>query len=124
MVMETRYEEMREQVVDFHKKNPKVYELFDRFTRELIHRGFHNYSVNAVFERIRWFTDQADTDGRTTFKLNNNYRAFYARAWMKKNPDHDGFFRTREQVSKAETASHLPELGPDHFDTPSRLIGV
>jgi len=35
-----------------------------------------------VFERIRWETDQADVDGRSTFKLNNNYRAFFARWFM------------------------------------------
>ena len=107
---------MQEQVRSFHKKNPKVWRFFAQFTFELIHRGFSNGSVNAVFERIRWETDEADSEGNSIFKLNNNYRSFYARAFMKKYPEHNGFFRTRKQTSKDEQATGLPELGPDFFD--------
>ncbi len=116
MSKETRYDEMREQVIAFHKANPRVMELFERFTFELIRRGFKNYSSKAIFERIRWETDQADYDGRSTFKMNNNYTSFYGRAFMNKYPEHDGFFRTRRQVSKEVSATHLPPLGPQDFD--------
>ena len=111
----TRYEEMREQCVAFHIAHPQVFALFDRFTREAIGRGFRNYSAKAVFERIRWETDQADVDGNSTFKMNNNYTSFYARAWMRLNPDHEGFYRLRSQISKNEPASDLPPLGPGDF---------
>ena len=50
--MKTRYEEMEEAAVKFHKENPKVWEYFVKFTFEVIGRGFNNYSVNGVFERI------------------------------------------------------------------------
>ena len=112
----SRYDQMLAAVKKFHKENPKVWVLFSRFSFELIDRGFKNYSANAVFERIRWETDQADSDGRTTFKVNNNHRAFYSRAWMKKHPEHDGFFRKREQTSKDCDAVDLPELGPQDFE--------
>ena len=113
----SRHDEMREQVIAFHKANPKVMELFSKFTFELIDRGFKNYSAqHGVFARIRWETDQADTNGGSTFKVNNNYSAFYARAWMKMNPEHDGFFRTRKQTSEDEPATGLDPLKPDHFD--------
>lgn len=82
----------------------------------MIDRGFKNYSVNAIFERIRWEID-AGGDGVSAFKLNNNYRAFYSRAFMKKFPQHSGFFRTREQVSSEQNAAtDLPELDPAYFD--------
>ena len=78
----------------FHAKNPKVYELFDRFTRYAIGRGRKNFSVSIIVERIRWETTIETTDG--DFKINNNYRAYYARLWMRDNPLYAGFFRTRE----------------------------
>ena len=113
--MKTRHDEMREQVTAFHKENPKVYQLFEKFSFQLIARGFNNYSSNAVFERIRWETDEADTDGKSTFKINNNYRAFFARAFMKRHPEYDGFYRLRKQTSQDGDATHLPELGPTDF---------
>lgn len=112
----TRLEEMREQCKKFHVEHPEVWRLFVRFTNEMIDRGFTNYSVNAVFERIRWEID-AGGDGVNAFKLNNNYRAFYSRAFMRKYPQHDGFFRTREQTSDDKDATNLPELTPDYWSS-------
>lgn len=79
---------------EFHKQNPQVWELFEKFTFQAINRGFDNYSVNAIFERIRWHTDIETTGDR--FKINNNHRAYYARYFHHVYPRHDGFFRTRE----------------------------
>jgi hypothetical protein len=83
--MVDRFEEMRQDVIQFNRKHPDVWRLFCGFTFDMINRGFMNYSVNAIFERIRWEID-AGGDGVTSFKLNNNYRAFYARAFMRKYP--------------------------------------
>jgi hypothetical protein len=112
--MVDRHEEMRQDVILFNRKHPDVWRLFCGFTFDMINRGFMNYSVNAIFERIRWEID-AGGDGVTSFKLNNNYRAFYARAFMRKYPQHDGFFRTREQKSRDLAPVNLPELMPSHF---------
>jgi hypothetical protein len=107
---------MREQCVRFHRAHPKVWKLFEQFTFELIDRGFKNYSAqHGVFARIRWETDQADIDGRSIFKINNNYSPFYARRFMKKHPEHDGFFRVRKQTSKRQLPTNLPELKPKDF---------
>ncbi len=113
--MKTRYEEMEEAAVKFHRENPKVWECFVRFTFEVIHRGFRHYSAKGVFERIRWETDEADVDGKSTFKLNNNYSAFFARWFMDTYPEHDGFFRLRAMPSELQLAKNLPELGPQDF---------
>jgi len=114
--IETRADEMREQVIAFHKEHPDVWELFVQFTMEKIEQGYNNYSVNAIFERIRWEKD-AGGDGVTTFKLNNNYRAFYSRRFMRMYTDHSGFFRTRQQVSEDQSAIYLPEITPDQQTT-------
>ena len=74
----SRYLEMYDDVAAFHKAHPEVWGLFVRFTRERIDMGFKHYSVNAIFERIRWESDVATDEGGSTFKLNNNFRAFLA----------------------------------------------
>ena len=112
--MQSRKDEMREQVISFHKSHPDVWDLFVRFTFDRIEKGYENYSVNAIFERIRWEKDSGG-DGVNNFKLNNNYRAFYSRRFMRMYPRYDGFFRTREQISEQRDATHMPELTPSHF---------
>jgi hypothetical protein len=77
---------------EFHDNNPRVWELLQRFTFEVINNGFKNYSVKAVFERIRWHTDVETSDPE--FKLSNNHTAYYSRMFMDKYPEHEGFFRT------------------------------
>lgn len=112
--MKTRHDEMQALAEAFDVRHPMVWLLFSEFTSELIERGFEHYSAKGVFERIRWETAQAQTK-KSEFKLNNNYSAYYARKFMTQFPDHEGFFRTRRQVSKGELATGLSELGPDDF---------
>ena len=114
----TRYDELREECVAFNAKYPAVWELFVKFTFDRINRGFEHYSAYAIFERIRWETDQAPTPD-SEFKLNNNFRPFYARAFMKVYPEYDGFFRLRKQTSKEKTAVNLPPLGPNDYQEES-----
>lgn len=85
---------------DFHEANPGVYRLFDRFTRQLLTRGVSRYSADAILHRIRWET--AITTG-DEFKINNNFSAYYARLWLRNNPEHSGFFVLRSL--RAETAT-------------------
>jgi len=113
---DSRHEEMRQQVIAFNEEHPEVMRLFSKFTFEQIAKGFKHYSATGVFERIRWETDKADSKGGSTFKLNNNYMPFYARAWMKMHPEHDGFFRTRKQLSEDEPATNKTPLTPAYFD--------
>ena len=81
----------------YHKDNPHVYDLVEHFTFDIIDRGYENYSINSVFERIRWHTD-IETEGEQ-FKLSNNHRAYYARLFMFNHPKHGGFFRTKRTAS-------------------------
>ncbi|BAQ90252.1 hypothetical protein [uncultured Mediterranean phage uvMED] len=116
MIEKSREDEINEQAEAFSKQNPEVSRLFVKFTHEIIARGFRNYSVQAIFERIRWETDQADVDGKSTFKLNNNYTPWFSRKFMERYPEHDGFFRTRKRISGEQTATNLPELTPDYYE--------
>src|SRR5436190_17628290 len=112
--MKSRHDELRERAKAFHVTHPDVMELFERFTLELITRGFKHYGAQAVFERVRWETP-AGEDGLSSFKVNNDYAAFYARSFRARHPEHRGFFRLRKQRSKDKPASELPELGPDNY---------
>jgi len=77
----------------FHRDNPGVFILWDRFTREAIAMGLEHGSAGLVAERIRWETSIV-TRGEPV-KINNNYRSRYARLWEQENPEYRGFFRKR-----------------------------
>jgi hypothetical protein len=81
----------------FHRENPKVYELFCKFSQLLVDRGFQHHSADAVLHRIRWATNVETND--PDFKINNNYSAYFSRLWMRDHPQHDCLFRTRRLLN-------------------------
>ncbi|MDF0602101.1 hypothetical protein P1J78_15275 [Psychromarinibacter sp. C21-152] len=93
----------------FHRENPHVYDLFDRFARRLVASGETGFGAKALWERLRWEV-RVETRSSEKVRLNNNYTALYARLWMERNPEHAGFFRTRQRQSS--TANSV-RLGPD-----------
>ena len=74
----TEYER-RQAAREFAIRNPDVWILFQRFTWEKINAGFQHYSVRIV-----------------KFKLGDHHAKFYGQAFMKHNPQFEGFFRKRE----------------------------
>lgn len=82
----------------FHAENPHVYALFRKYAIMAKQRGFEHFGAAAVFERLRWHLN-FETTGEE-FKLNNNYRAFYARKLMREYPEFEDFFRIRKQRSE------------------------
>jgi len=107
-----RLEEMRDQCQVFHVEHPEVWDLFVQFTTEKIEKGFTNYSARGIFHRIRWETDKPNYHGGYEFKLNDHYSPFYSRRFMRVYPKYDGFFRTRQQISKGQLATNRPEMAP------------
>ena len=110
----SRHKEIADQFVAFHNSHPEIWELFEHFAFEKIKQGFKNYSSKGIFERIRWEIALPEPEG-SDFKLNNNYTAFYARTFMLRHPQYEGFFRLREQISIYAPATNLPPLGPDDY---------
>lgn len=97
---------MARKFADFHAANPRIWEMFVRFTAELIHRGFQNNSAYAVMHRVRWETAVASDDAdETGFKISNGWIPYYARLFHLKYPQHDGFFRTRPAAADVEMAN-------------------
>jgi hypothetical protein len=110
----TRHDQIADRSRKFAAKYPEVGRLFDQFAIELLARGFKHYSAAAVWHRIRW-ESPAGSDGRTAWKLNNDFCSLYARKFMQTHPEYKGFFRTRKLKSKDAPASTLPALGPDDY---------
>lgn len=95
---------IRDQFILFHKANPDIYDLFERFTLEALKTGMTKVGAKFVFERIRWELYVATT-GKTyaplagrLVKLNNNYTAWYARLFMAKNRSYKGVFELRRKT--------------------------
>lgn len=90
---------LEEQFVEFHKENPHVYDKLREFALTIAASGKRSaFGIAAVFERLRWFA-AFETAG--TYKLNNSFRAFYARLLMEQEPELAGLFRTRRSVADA-----------------------
>jgi hypothetical protein len=83
-----------ERFEQFHEDNPDVYRVLVRLAREWIARhGTRHLGIGQITEVARWEISMATSD--PDFKLNNNYRAFYARLIMVENPDLAGVFDLR-----------------------------
>ena len=89
----------------FHRENPHVYRLIERFAHEAYNAGRTNFSISMVVERIRWETAIV-TRSDDGFKIPNDHRAYYARLYMAKH-DRIGFFRTRKQTQPATKEEYL-----------------
>lgn len=81
----------------FRVANPHVEVFIVEIARELKRRGFERIGMKMIFENLRWRYALATRGSK--YKLNNNYTSHYARYVMRKHPDLDGFFETRERVS-------------------------
>ena len=81
--------------------SPEVWRYFTQFTQELISRGFRHHSADAVLHRVRWQTAQPQNDPSNlqSYKICNDWSAFYARKFHKLFPQHAGFFRTRPSIA-------------------------
>lgn len=74
--------------------NPHIYETLRRFALEAKRAGRSRIGIAAIFERVRWYTQVETRDD--TFKLNNNWRSYYARLLMEREPELAGLFETRK----------------------------
>ena len=82
--------------LEFHRKNPKVYELLVQYARRARERGYKTYGIGALWEIVRWDWNVFLKTAGTELKLNNNFRSRYARLIMQQEPDLEGFFHLRE----------------------------
>lgn len=90
---------------DCKRQNPWLLPKLAEMAIELKKCGFQTYSINGLFEALRWETRYSMND--IGLKVNNNHRAFAARELMKRFPELQDFFRTREQKPRPNNWGQL-----------------
>lgn len=87
---------------EYDAANPHIYTALRRFALEAKHAGRPRIGIKMLYERVRWYTTiEARND---SFKLNNNWHAYYARKLMHDEPELAGFFELRRSKADAEVA--------------------
>ena len=82
--------------LQFHADNPLVYDELVALAKDLRSRQYDTLGIGMLFEVLRWRRMKLVAGNDYDFKLNNNYRAYYARLIMEREPDLAGVFNTRE----------------------------
>ena len=85
---------IEERALIFHLDHPGVYQALVQMARTLKDKGHSKIGIGMLWEVLRWRWMMSAPKG--DYKMNNDYRAFYARMIMEKEPDLKGFFNTRE----------------------------
>jgi len=99
--MSTQLDLFEADFLKYHRDNPHIYEAFKKFTVKAINKGHKRWSAEAIFNVMRWETE---ITGNDEFKINNNYKALYARMFMRDFPEVKGFFAIRK--SKFDVICH------------------
>lgn len=79
----------------FHRENPAIYRRLVNLCREVRGAGHDQYSMKALFERLRWW-HRIELKSKEPFLLNNNFTSHYARLIMRTEPDLFDFFEVRK----------------------------
>jgi hypothetical protein len=85
---------LEEQFAAFHAANPQVYGALRSLALSMRRRGVRKAGIGQLFEVLRW-QYALQTKG-ADFKLNNNFRSFYARL-LDNEPELHGLFELRMQ---------------------------
>jgi hypothetical protein len=83
--------------------HPEIYELFKTFAQELV-RLKRPFGIGLLTERVRW---ECATLYGEDYKINNNYRAYIARALIRDVPELEKYIRFR-QVRYPRGGRHIP----------------
>ena len=82
------------------RNNPKIYNYFEEFTFDMIRKKPERGSAWMVANRVRWETSFGvqsiqEIEYPTVFKVTNNFIALYARLFMCRHPQHEGYFQIK-----------------------------
>jgi hypothetical protein len=112
--MSTEEDRIAAKFETFHADNPWVYRRLRELALAVRRAGVHHYGIGGLYETLRYevFLDARDADG---FKLNNNYRALYARLLAQNEPELEDFFKFRQRKPRG-TQSLAPAV--DAWDRP------
>jgi hypothetical protein len=82
----------------FHRENPKIYEALVRLANEALNNGKEHGSIQLFWEQLRWQDYLGRPDSTDPlYRLNNNWRGYYARWLEYQKIVPVGFFEFRQQ---------------------------
>lgn len=87
-----REQTIEERCAAFDAAHPEVYAELRRLALEAVRAGRRRLAIATIVE----VETAARSDG---YKLNNSYRAIWARRLMAEEPELDGAFETRERTA-------------------------
>ena len=79
--------------------DPEIWRLFEKFTFEMIERGFVSFAITPILHRVNF---ELTPSGPKPTKTNLSTGLVYARLFESLHPQHIGFFgpRARRQPSR------------------------
>jgi hypothetical protein len=83
----------------FHEQNPQMYRELERRSVYEASHGAARLSIAKMAEQLR--ADPSIASIGDAFKINNSYRALYARLLIHRHPELDGKFEIRERREKS-----------------------
>tara|TARA_R110001592_G_scaffold337508_1_gene624218 strand:+ start:10745 stop:11095 length:351 start_codon:yes stop_codon:yes gene_type:complete len=89
---------------EFNKKNPHVYKSFEEQVLKAIEKGRTKLSAKLIINWIRWNDILRTSD--QNFKINDAYQSYYARHFIKLNPQHSEIFNLRK-LRNEEVGSYM-----------------
>lgn len=84
---------------EYHKKNPRVYNLFCIETFKAIKMKKTKLSSKMIINFIRW-NMYLETVGSDEYKINDAFTPYYARLFEHEHPQYEGIFEKRRIRSK------------------------
>ena len=84
---------------EFHAEHPEIYVQLVKLARTWQSNGSQKLGIATLFEVLRW-NSHLNPNKTGGYKLNNNYRALYARLIMDQEPDLKGLFELRERTAE------------------------
>lgn len=93
----TKYEEARTDFIKWHRERPEVWELFEGACWKAIEKGHRSAKVSTVMGAIVW---KIFISLEEEISPPQQAGAFYARMWIKKNPEFP-LFRLRDMDGEA-----------------------
>lgn len=87
-----------ERFTEFDRKNPEVYDMFKKYTFQIIRCGKIKTSAKMIVERIRW-EQYINTDTKDGFKISNDFTTHLARKFVRDFPEHTDLFNFKRLKS-------------------------
>ena len=86
--------------LEFHKANPQVFDALVLLCNRALDRGRDHGSIQLFWEQLRWEEYLREDTDDPFYKLNNNWRPWYARFLEYKGVVPKGFFAKRRGRSE------------------------